>query len=368
MGEPYFKFKNLCDTHGLVVFSANFSLYTNFSDRVMTTLKKMAPAVEVYSVDEAFLDITGIDDYTQYGLKIKQRVEDHTAIPVGIGIGPTKVLAKAANRLVKKDKNCSGVLSLVDENIRSKYLSMLDIEDVWGIGSAGTSKMKALGIKTAQDLVNYKNEKLIQKIFTKVGLQIKHELMGINCFEFNKKTEPKKEIMCSRTFGGTLSSKEAIKQSIANYVTDAAEKMREQESFCQEISVFARTNPFNESAQYYLYETMKLDTPTLDTFKLIKAAHAAFDKGFREGYEYRKAGVKLTGFYNSVELQLDFFADHDSTKTVNLMQAIDAVNYREGETIVKSGACGVNNFAWKMNQDFKSKRFTTSWSELPKFQ
>lgn len=367
VGDPYFKFKNLCDTHGLVVFSANFSLYTNFSDRVMKTLKKLAAEVEIYSVDEAFLDITGTRPYESFGLTIKKTVEEHTAIPVGIGIGPTKVLAKAANRLVKKNKNSHGVLSLEQENDRKKYLSYLPIEDVWGIGSANSIKMKALGILTAQDLVSFKNEKQIQKIFTKVGLHIKHELMGISCFPFNKKVEPKKEIMCSRTFGGTLTSREEIKESIANYVSDAAEKMREQGSLCQEITVFVRTNPHNESPQYYISETKKLLTPTLDTMKLIQVAHEAFDKGFKEGYEYKKAGVRLSSFYHSAEIQLDLMEPQDSDQRITLMKTMDYLNAKEGHTVIKSAACGIDNYAWTMNQDFKSKRYTTSWNELPSF-
>lgn len=367
MGEPYFKFKDLCLTHDLKVFSANFSLYTNFSDRVMNTIKKLSPNVEVYSVDEAFVDATGLGDPSEFGKSIKARVERDTAIPVGVGLGPTKVLAKAANRLVKKHAQFDGVLSLVEEKDRAKYLRNLDIEDVWGIGRANTVKMKALGIRSAQDLVAFKNEKQIQKIFTKVGLQIKHELMGIPCFEFNKPIEPKKEIMCSRTFGGTLEHIDSLKEVVANYVTDAAEKLRAQDSCCQELTVFARTNPFNETDQYFLHETIKIPTPTLDTRKLILFAHAALLKGFKEGYSYKKAGVRLSGFYTSCELQMDLLNENDSIETKELMKVIDKINSREGETILKSAACGVHEKAWSMNQDHKSPKYTTSWSELAGF-
>lgn len=368
MGEPYFKFKNLCQTKDLKVFSANFSLYTNFSDRVMNTLKKLSPSVEIYSVDEAFVDISGFGDPYTFGKLIKDRVERDTAIPVGIGIGTTKVLAKAANRLVKKVNGHVGVLSLVDVKDREKYLKELAIEDVWGIGRANTPKMRSLGIRSAQDLVEYKNEKQIQKLFTQVGLNIKHELMGIACIEFNKPVEPKKEIMCSRSFGATISDLQTLKQVIANYVTNAAEKLRAQDSTCQEITVFAQTNPFNQSDQYYLNETLSLPAQTLDTRKLIKYAHQLLEKGFKQGYEYKKAGIRLSGFYTSCELQMDIFGEQDSLDTINLMHAIDRINARNGEIIVKTGACGVSGKAWKMNQDHKSPRYTTSWSELAEFR
>jgi len=368
MGQPYFQFKELCSTHGLKVFSANFSLYTNFSDRVMNTLKKLSPSVEVYSVDEAFMDLTGLGDPLYLGEMIKNRVERDTAIPVGIGIGPTKVLAKAANRLVKKYQTSSGVLSLMDEQSRTKYLKELEVEDIWGVGRASAPKMKSLGIRNAYDLAQYKNEKLIQKIFTKVGLSIKHELMGIPCFEFNAPIKPKKEILCSRTFGETIADLEVLKQVIANYVSDAAEKLRSQESLCQEVTVFARTNPFNTDEQYYLQESKKIPTPTLDTRKLIKVAHELLLKGYKEGIKYKKAGVKLSSFYTSYELQLDFFSEGDTDQDKKLMLVMDHINEREGDAFLKSASCSTGIHAWKLNQDFKSPRFTTNWTELPEFK
>ena len=368
MGQPYFQFKHLCLTHGLHVFSANFSLYTNFSDRVMNTLKKLSPQVEVYSVDEAFMDLTGLGDPLVVGETIKSRVERDTAIPVGVGIGPTKVLAKAANRLVKKYSSSLGVLSLMEEKDRDHYLKDLEVEDIWGIGRANTPKMKALGIRSAYDLAHYDNDKLIQKIFTKVGLSIKQELMGIPCFAFNAPISPKKEIMCSRTFGESVVDLNTLKQVVAHYVSDAAEKLRLQNSLCQEISVFARTNPFHEGEQSYLYENTKMAIPTLDTRKLIKVAHALFIRGYKEGIHYKKVGIKLSSFYSSYELQLDFFNAADTEQEKHLMHTMDKINTREGESIIKSGACSLGTRPWKLNQEHKSPRYTTSWSELAEFR
>jgi DNA polymerase V len=368
MGEPYFKFKDICQKHQVHVFSTNFSLYTNLSDRVMGTLKKLSPEVEVYSVDEAFLDLTGIRDLSKHGEMMKEILLSHVGIPVGVGIGPTKVLAKAANRLAKKSKKSKGVVNLMEKKYQDVGLERIEIEDVWGIGRANSEKMRTLGIKTAKDLRDYKNENLIQSIFTKVGLQIKHELMGINCFPFNKPYEPKKEIMCSRTFGGTVTEFETLKESIANYVTDAAEKLRAQDSLCQGISVFARTNPFNQKEQYYLYESKKLETPTSHTLKLINVAIELLKLGFKQGYEYKKAGVRLIDFYSSIEYQLDLLKAHDSIEDIKLMNVVDLVNGKEGETVLKSAACGVSDKAWKMNRNFKSPRYTTSWEQLKVFQ
>lgn len=367
MGEPLFKFKHLCNTHDLVAFSANFSLYTNFSDRVMSNLKKFSPNVEVYSVDEAFMDISGFGDPIVYAEKIKQRIEINTAIPVGIGIGPTKVLAKAANKLVKTLRPSTGVISLLDQEMRLEFLAKLEICDVWGIGRANTPKMKSLGIHTAKDLMLFDNDQLILKMFSITGFQIKQELAGISCFPLNGITPAKKEILCSRSFAHSLSSKDLIKEAISEYVTDATEKLRAQDSVCQEITVFARTNPFQNVEQFQIYETIKLDTPTLDTLKLIKVAFEALERGFQEGHQYKKAGVKLSSFYQSAELQLDLLSELDSPQKVQLMNVIDAINAKEGHTIIKSGSCGTKEVAWNMNQSHKSPRFTTSWSELPKF-
>ncbi len=367
MGAPFFEFKDLCKTHDLKVFSTNFALYTNISNRVMNTLRKLAPVVEVYSVDEAFLDLTGISNIEAYARMIKDRILQETGIPVGVGVGPTKVLAKAANRLAKKSKKAQGVVVLLDQKLQEVGLSRIEIEDVWGIGRANSQKMRSLGIRNALELRNYKNEVLIQKIFTKVGLSIKHELMGIECFPFNKPIEPKKEIMCSRSFGGTVDSKEALKEAIANFITDAAEKLRNQDSLCQGIQVFAQTNPFNGSPQYTMVETKKLLSPTSDTFKLIKIAMDLIDQGYRDEFSYKKAGARLIDFYNSHEYQLDFLSDQDSTESRNLMNAIDRINKKEGETILKSAACGVSNEAWRMNRNHKSPRYTTSWNELKVF-
>lgn len=364
MGDPLFKFERLIKEKKLAAFSSNFTLYTDISDRVMRTISEFSPNIEVYSVDEAFADLSGIDNLYEYGLSIKDTILKNVGIPVGVGIGKTKVLAKLANHLAKKSEKANGVVDLTQAKYIDIALKRVNVSDIWGIGSASSKKLKDLGLHTAYDFCYYKNERLIQKILTKVGLRVKHELMGINCFELNQEIDSKKEIMCSRTFGGSLFEKHPLSQSIANYVCDAAEKLRLQDSVCSEISVFARTNPFKNVEQYYMYEKTKLIHPTCDSRKLIREALKLLDTGFREGFEYKKAGIKLSGFNGNKEYQLTLLDQGDSATDLRLMECIDQVNFLEGKGSLVMGACGLSDRAWKMNRNYKSPRYTTSWNDL----
>lgn len=367
MGEPFFKFKNLVDQNKLKVFSSNFALYTNLSDRVMKTIADLCPAIEIYSVDEAFADLSGMSDFYEHGQLIKKTIAQNVGIPVGVGIASTKVLAKLANHLAKKSIKANGVVDLTDLKHLDIALKRVDISDVWGIGRASSQKMHKLGIKTAYDFCYYQNEKLIQKIFTKVGLQIKHELMGVNCFEFGDVYQAKKGIMCSRTFGGVVTDKATLKKTIASYICDAAEKLRKQNSSCSELSIFARTSPFKNIKQYFMSERIRLNSPTCDSRKLIHEAFKLIDRGFIDGLEYKKAGAMLSGFNGAFEMQLDFLSQGDSPRDLDLMKTLDQINYFEGERSLFLGACGLTDNAWRMNREYKSPRYTTCWNSLMMF-
>ncbi len=367
MGAPFFEFKHLTQTHGLKVFSANFALYTNLSDRVMKTLKKLASDIEIYSVDEAFLDLTGMNNLDEYGQHIKHQVLLNVGIPVGVGIAPTKVLAKLANHVAKKSLKARGVVNLMSRKLQDAALAQVAIEDVWGIGRANSKKMYSLGIKTAKDLRDYKNEKLIQKIFTITGLQIKQELMGVECLDFHKKEAPKKQIMCSRSFAEEIHQMQDMREIISQYISDVAEKLRAQKSLCQVISVFARTSDFKADRRYSFYQNVILTHPTSNTFELIEAALAGLKQGFRTGFAYKKAGVCLGNFYPETEMQLDLFQNMQRLQNIKLMHVMDAINQRAGEMVLKSGACGVTDHGYRMNRNFKSPRYTTSWIDLPRF-
>lgn len=367
MGDPFFKIKKFCQKHGVAVFSSNFSLYTNISARVMVTIAQECPAVEVYSVDEAFVDLTGIPNLLEHGKKLREVILKNIGIPTGVGIAPTKVLAKIANHLAKKSSKAQGVVCLDTPRLIDEALKRVAVEDIWGVGGANSAKLKALGIHTAFQFKEYKNERLIQKIFTKVGVQLKHELMGINCFDLSHDIDAKKEIMCSRSFGKPVFDKETLKQSIAGYISNAAEKLRAQDSLCTQLTVFARTNPFKNVEQYYMYERVKLVNPTSDTRKLLELASQMIDSAFRPGLEYSKAGAKLGNFYRCDEYQIDFFHPFDSADDTSLMKVVDKINYLEGPNTIRFMSCGVSDQAWRMNRNYKSPRYTTSWNELPLF-
>jgi DNA polymerase V len=368
MGEPYFKVKELCKKHNVAVFSANFSLYTNLSDRVMNTLIKFTPELEVYSVDEAFLDLTGleescIDDYCR---EIKKIVKKDTGIPVSIGVGYTKTLAKVANHLAKKSEKSQGVVTLLNDRHMDIALKRTRVGDVWGIGRASERKMHQLSIFTALDLKQYKNKTLIQKIFSKAILQTKEELEGEIRFTLKLIPEKKKEIMCSRTFGKSIFDIQPLREAVANHITSASEKLRKQNSNCSKLEVYARTPPFKNTSQYYAYEQIILYGPTSNTLKLIRYALNAVEKLFKEGHEYKKAGVKLTNLVDINQTQLSLLDDNDTHKSAVLMSTIDHINRINGPNTIKSAACGVNNHIWKMIHKLRSPRYVTGFAELPK--
>ncbi|MDD4974520.1 MAG: Y-family DNA polymerase [Bacteriovorax sp.] len=368
MGVPYFQVKEICDKNNVAVFSANFSLYTNISDRVMNTLFEFAPNIEVYSVDEAFLDLTGLDEKTieDYCRHIKDTVERNTGIPVGIGIARTKVLAKLANRIAKKDERTKGVYSVLPRANLEYALARVEIGDIWGIGRQSTIKFKMIGIHKASDLRNYKNKLFIQKQFTKIGRMIQDELNEISCFPLNTEAPKKKEIVCSRTFGNPVFDLATLRESVASYASLACEKLRKQQSVCQVIEIYIRTNPFKEVPQYARADSALLISPTCDTRKIISEAWKILDGIFINGFEYKKALVKLSRIQDSNEHQNSLFGENDTSEDLELMKVMDRINYREGHETVKIAACGVNKESWYMKQVHKSKRYLTGWNELLK--
>jgi DNA polymerase V len=367
MGDPYFKIKEFCEKNEVSVFSTNFSLYTNISERVMQTLKNFAPEIQVYSIDEAFLDLSGMNNLVEHGQNIKNAIYKNVGIPVGVGIAPTKVLAKVANHLAKKSLKANGVVSLMEKRLQDVALERTAVGDIWGIGRKSAEKLNDLGVVTAKDFRDFADEDLIQSRLTKVGLQIKHELMGIQCFSLELDAEKKKEIMCSRSFAQSVCDIESLKECIANYITDACEKLRAQASFCTELCIFARTSEYQNTMQYYMYEKMKLKNPTCDTHKLIEFAFSMIEKGYRDGVEYKKAGVRLMNFFDATEYQIDFLEPQDQPSDIRLMGVIDRINLLNGGKVVKSMACGTQGISWRMNRNYKSPDYTTKWSELKKF-
>ena len=372
MGTPYFKVKDLCEKHNVAIFSSNFALYTNLSDRVMSVLSRFAPTIEVYSVDEAFLDLTGLQvDFNHYAREIRDTVYREVGIPVSVGIAPTKTLAKIANHIGKKSKKANGAVVLLEERLQDIALEKTEVEDIWGIGRKNSIKLRSLGVKNAYQFKVFKNTFMIQKIFTKLGRMTQDELRGIPCFELEPFSEKKKEIMCSRSFGTPVVSLRELRESVANYATNASEKMRKQQSACAVIEVFCRSNPFSmNDEQYYARSYKKLLTPTCDTRKIIKYAWNVLDELFKMGIVYKKAGICLSSFEDHDQIQPSLFNSgdelKDDSKTVKLMKVMDEINAREGAGAIRLMACGIDNKSWAMKRDKLSPRYVTGWLNLPK--
>lgn len=366
MGAPYFKVKEVCDRNNVAVFSSNFSLYTNMSDRVMMTLSEFSPELEVYSVDEAFLNLSGFQNIEDYARHIKSTVEKNTGIPVSVGVAPTKGLAKVANFVAKKSDKAQGVVVLMDKKLQDEALKRVPVGDLWGVGKANSARLIQMGIQTGKDFRDYKNNRYIQKVFTKVGLQIKEELMGFSRFDLELETSKKKEIISSRTFGSSVEDFRYLRESVANYVSAACEKLRKQDSVCSSVEVYIRTSPFKNTPQYYAIDSVKMLSATSDTRRVIRYAVEVLDKLYHAGYVYKKAGVKLSGINDKKYEQMSLLEAPDNRKTDALMKCVDSINGKEGPRTIYSAACGVQNKAWAMNRNHKSPRYVTGWNELPK--
>ena len=366
MGAPYFQVKDICRRNNVAVFSSNFSLYTNMSDRVMCTLSEFTPTIEVYSVDEAFLDLTGFQNLESYARKIKAQVERHTGIPVSVGIAPTKTLAKIANHIAKKSQKAQGVVSLIDPHLQSLALERVQVEDIWGIGRANSQKLRQLGLKTAKDFRDYQNHRQIQKLMTKVGLQTKEELAGLPRFELNIVGVAKKEIMSSRSFGQSVRDLSDLRQAVAQYASKACEKLRKQQSVCRSLDVYARTSPFANTPYYSALESAQLLSPTSDTRKIVRYALQSLESLYRAGYDYKKAGIRLHDISPQREAQMSLLEPADDLRSEALMKCMDQINQRDGAGTILVAACGVNSVKWQMNRNHHSPRYMTGWSELRK--
>lgn len=387
---PYYQVSEFLKDKNTAVFSSNFALYADISERIMKTLAQFSPLMEVYSVDEAFLDLTGmlIEDYVIFGETIQKTVQKNIGMPISVGIGPTKVLAKVANRLAKRMPTASTtsakafargtiptkastmptkVIDLTRTELHNYYLSKFPVEDLWGIGRKLSKKLNSMGIYNALEYRDYDNDYRVKLRLGKLGKHIQEELRGNVCFELDSVSAPKKTIISSQTFGRPVFRKEEIQEALANYTWTAAEKLRKQNSCCNFITIYIRTNPFKEVEQYYNLKTRSFLSPTNDVRKIIAAAWLALDNIYRSGIEYKKCGVILSGIVPESQRQLSFFEEGDSEQSINLMKTIDRINYFQGERIVKSGACGgiTHKSSWRRQANLKSPAYTTNWNDLP---
>jgi DNA polymerase V len=361
LGAPYFKIKDLLKKHHVHAFSSNYTLYGDMSRRVMHTLKELTSDVEVYSIDEAFLDLRGFmhRDLMQYGREIRETVVKWTGIPVSIGIASTKTLTKVANKIGKKG---DGVVMLDTPEKLDVALATFPIEDIWGVGRRRAEMLSKMGVTTAKQLRDI-DIKWVRKRMTVTGERMVRELRGEPCYGHDEQPQSKKQIICSRSFGYFITEKKAIEEALIYYASRAAERLRNQGSVASAVMVFFETSRF-AGPQYFPSTVVNLPRETSYTPDIIQATVAGIEKIFRRGFKYRKGGVMLMGIFPGKERQFDLLSSRDETKEESLMLALDTVNKRYGSNTLFYAATGIKQ-PWQMMRQLKSPHYTTDWHDLP---
>jgi DNA polymerase V len=334
----------------------------------MQTLEQFSPAVEVYSIDEAFLSLSGLPQRnpTAYGHTIRKTVKQWTGIPVSVGIAESKTLAKVANYLAKRSPHAAGVFDLSAETNPQRILSQIPVEKVWGVGPGTTRLLKAHGIETAWDL-READEHWIRKHLGIVGLRTVQELRARSCLPLEQCPPPKQGIMVSRSFGHPVESLAEMQEAVATYTSRAAEKLREVHLAATVLMVFLETNPFTDEPQYNNVSTIELPVATDTSHELIRHALQGIKTIYRAGYRYKKAGVKLAGLVPVSHIQADLFDSQDRGRAKRLMQALDRINDRMGAGTLQYAAAGLNP-RWKAKFARRSQAYTTNWKHLPQVQ
>ena len=368
MGAPWFKFKDLAKQHGIIAYSSNYALYADMSNRVMSILRQFSPDQEIYSIDESFLDLTGFQsrDLITYAQEMRQRILQWTGLPVCVGIGATKTLAKLANHCAKKRPVFNGVCNFnaLPPNTLAQMLSEIDVGEVWGVGRRLAPRLKALGIENVLQLQQADPEQLRQQ-FSVVMEKTVRELNGTVCIEMEEIAPPKKQILSSRSFGHPVRDYQSLAESITLYMSRASEKLRKQQSYAGSVYVYIRTSPFKDKDPFYSNGmTLPLSTPTNDTMQLVNVALWILKRLYKPNYNYAKAGVMLSELVPAQGVQTDLFSQVQvSAKSSKLMLAMDAINKKMGKESIKLASEGFKS-PWKMKQENKSPNFTTCWDEL----
>ena len=367
MGAPYFKLKDEFRRHKVHVFSSNYALYADMSNRVMTTLEDMAPSVEIYSIDEAFMDLTGVRNcrvLEEYGREIRARVKRDTHLTVGVGIAPTKTLAKLANHAAKKWTKTGGVLDLSNVDRQRKLMELVKVEDVWGVGRRISKKLNTMGIITAKDL-SEQSTYIIRKHFNVVLERTVRELRGEPCLELEEFAPTKQQIVCSRSFGSRITEYQDMRQAVCAYAERAAEKLRSERQYCRQIAVFVRTSPHAVGETFYGNQAMgTLMTPSNDTRDIIRVAIESLDRIWLDGCRFMKAGVMLGDFYSQGVAQLNLFDEFKpQANSEALMRVVDGLN-QSGKGKLWFAGQGMQK-TWAMKRDMLSPAYTTRVSDLP---
>ncbi len=364
MGAPAFEYKDLFAKHNVHVFSANFALYGDMSYRVMSILEEYSPKVEVYSIDEIFLDLRGFSHYDlkDYGSAMRKRVLKWTGIPVSIGIAPTKALAKVANRVAKKfPERTENVYVISTEEQRIKALKWLKVEDVWGIGRQLARKLAAYNVHTAYDFTLLDPE-WVRKHLTITGLRLQRDLQGHSTLELES-PDPRKSIATTRTFETNYTEYDQLNERVVTFATQCAEKLRSQHSCCNTLMVFIHTNPHrHDLPQYARNIVVRLPFPTNSGIELARFATEALQKIFKPGYHYKKAGVIVLDLVPEESVQTSLFQNRDE-RHIPLMKAMDTINTLYGQHTIKLASQDPQRL-WKMNQSNLSRRYTTNLDDI----
>lgn len=372
MGAPFFQWRERLERIGCAVFSANFPLYADMSRRVMAALAERTPSLEIYSIDEAFLDLAGLPDPLGHCRELAHLVERWTGIPVAIGLGPSKVLAKVAGRLAKKQPRWGGVKELAPGAELDAVLAELPLEDLWGVAGRLAKRLRRAGILTAAQLRDADDRWITRKLGV-VGQRMVYELRGRSCLPIEDQPRAKQGICTSRSFGRPLETRDELAESVAEFASRAAEKLREDGSAAGVVTVFIMTGHFARGPKYYNSAARVLPVPSSLTPELIAAALDGLRRIYKPGYPYKKAGVLLSHIRPAAALQRSLFDPlgepgepeaNPRRRTEKLMGALDRINDAFGSDTVHYAATGTRR-VWDMNQRHCSHRFTTSWSELP---
>ncbi len=363
MGVPLFKVKDIVEKEKVVVFSSNYTLYADMSRRVMNIISSSSPYTEIYSIDEAFVELSSLPiDYESYAHQLRQTILQHTGIPVSIGIASTKTLAKVANHKAKKDDSLNGVCSLVNYNNIDQILELTEVGDVWGVGRRLSKKLINHGIHNAKLLKNC-SDSWIRKMMSVNGLKTITELRGISCIPLEEYSMTRKSCCTTRSFGKLLTNLEDIEQAVTTFARRAAERIRSESLAASCVSVFVRTNPFDKKSAYYSNGASRtLSHPTHDSITIIETALLLTKRIFKNNYQYKKAGVLLSGLCDDSEIQETLF-EKNYNQNSDLMSAIDAINYRYGrDTLQMASECKVGN--WKQKRENCTRNYTTQIDRL----
>lgn len=364
MGAPAFEYDKIFKQHGVHVFSANFALYGDMSNRVMSILEDYSPDIEIYSIDEAFLSLKGFELFNlqSYGEEMRKKVTKWTGIPISVGIAPTKALAKVANRIAKKyPKETHGTYIIDSDEKRIKALKWLKVEDVWGIGRQHSKRLKANGVNTAFDFTQL-SDYFVNKHMAVVGLRLKHDLQGIPTLDLEE-TQIKKNIATTRSFETNYTEFDQLAERVSTFASSCAEKLRKQNSCCNSLMVFIHTNGHRtDLPQYSRNIVIKLPFATNSSIELARFAKLALKQIFKSGYAYKKAGVIVQDFTQADQIQQSLFENRDE-RHISLMNAVDKMNTLFGQQKIRL-ASQDSKRVWKMRQEKLSPRYTTKLSDI----